>query len=101
MLIRSQSKTTIIVLENCDTLDIEKREKNYYISSYNGSQESRCNIGCYSTVEKASKVLDMIQEEYTRHIYTSGGAFATLDAYAQAFGFTPPKVFQMPQDSEV
>lgn len=101
MLIRSQDKKVIAVLENCDSIGICKLQDIYHICTFNGVEESRTSIGKYSTEEKAIKVLDMIQEEYTRHLYSNGGAMATVDAYVQAFGFIPPKVFQMPQDSEV
>lgn len=43
----------------------------------------------------------MIQEEYGKHLYGAGGEMATRDLYIPPFAFIPPKVFQMPQDSEV
>lgn len=58
-------------------------------------------LGTYSTEEKAIKVLDMIQEEYLKHIYGTGGEMATADIYIQPFAFIPPKVFQMPSDEEI
>lgn len=58
-------------------------------------------IGIYYTEEKAIKVLDMITEEYGKHLYGQGGQMATADYYVPPFAFIPPKVFQMPQDSEV
>lgn len=58
-------------------------------------------LATYSTEEKAIKILDMIQETYGKHYYGQGGQMATADYYVPPFAFVPPKVFQMPQDSEV
>ena len=101
MLIRSQDKKVIAVLENCDSIGICKLQDIYHICTFNGVEESRTSIGKYSTEKKAIKVLDMIQNEYGIHIYGDGGPMATTNHYVPPFGFIPPKVFQMPQDREV
>ena len=101
MLIRSQNKKVITVLENCDAVCVNELSSIHHIVTFNGPESSRTSIGKYSTEEKAIKVLDMIQEEYTKHIYGIGGEMATRDLYVPPFGFIPPKIFQMPQDSEV
>lgn len=100
MLIRSQNKTLLVVLENCCAIDFIRREELYLIYAHDCSQEVQ-HLGNYSTREKAIKVLDMIQEQYEKHIYGQGGQMATADYYVSPFAFIPPKVFQMPQDSEV
>lgn len=97
MIIRSQNKHRITT-----DLDIwmEHREigtkKEYWICN-----KTMIVLGRYSTADKAMKVLDMIQEEYGKHYYGQGGQMATADYYVPPFAFIPPKVFQMPQDSEV
>lgn len=96
MLIRSQDKHGFINLENIDTVTMSRE---WDIYAFN--ERSRCYLGTYSTEEKAIKALDMIQKEYEKYIYSCGGALATSNEYVQAFGFIPPKVFQMPQDDEV
>lgn len=96
MIIRSQDKKSITTDLNLKIMDRDSISVKYKICS---SKEG-C-IGYYSTEEKAIKVLDMIQQEYGRHFYGQGGQMATADIYIQPFAFIPPKVFQMPQDSEV
>lgn len=58
-------------------------------------------MGYYSTEAKALKVMEMLREEYLKHIYGSGGEMATRDLYIPPFAFIPPKVFKFPDDSEV
>ena len=105
MLIRTQDKTGISNLDNLDCIGIEERfdlGKHYMrVIAYNGTIDSSINLAEYSTKEKAVKVLDMIQEEYCKHIFGEGGQMFTRDLYVPAFAFVPPKVFQMPQDEEV
>lgn len=96
MIIRSQDKKYIVNLDNI--IEIAVHEKNVVckgVYSYVGL------LGTYSTEEKAIKVLDMITEEYGKHLYGKGGQMATADIYIQPFAFIPPKVFQMPSDEEV
>lgn len=98
MIIRSQDKKNIVNFNNIDTIDVRDKQVRYFA---NGGVETMGVLGTYSTEEKAIKVLDMIQQEYGKHLYSQGGQMATADIYIQPFVFIPPKVFQMPQDSEV
>ena len=98
MIIRSQNKKAIT-----DDLKLYIRENDFTRGKVkweirNAEQDL---LATYSTEEKAIKVLDMIQKEYLKHIYGAGGEMATRDIYISPFAFIPPKVFQMPQDSEV
>lgn len=99
MLIRSQSKETIINLNCIDSICIGERDGVFAVIAYNGGENTLC--GTYAVKEKGIKVLDMLQEEYGKHIFGEGGQMFTRDLYVPAFGFIPPKVFQMPQDEEV
>lgn len=93
MLIRSQDKMALIPIDKIK-IDNEKsfsNEKMEYSTIWCGEDDV---IGEYSTKEKALKVLDMIQEKYIEHINVSSDV-------ANLFAFVPPKVFKMPQDSEV
>ena len=58
-------------------------------------------VARYSTESKALKVMEMLREEYLKHIYGSGGEMATRDLYIPPFAFIPPKVFKFPDDEEV
>lgn len=58
-------------------------------------------LGKYSSKDKALKVMEMLREEYLKHLYGSGGEMATRDLYIPPFAFIPPKVFKFPDDSEV
>ena len=97
MIVRSQNKKAIVNLNNIDTIEVRDCQIRYYC----GGTETVGLLGQYSTEEKAVKVLDMIQEEYGKHVYGQGGQMATANYYVPPFAFTPPKTFQMPQDSEV
>ena len=99
MIIRSQDREKIVNLNNITRIDIENGRDGMNVWASNMGITSL--LGTYSTEEKAIKVLDMIQQEYGRHFYGQGGQMATADIYIQPFAFIPPKVFQMPQDSEV
>lgn len=105
MLIRSQDKKRIINFSNVDSICIinnfNGEEIENEICSFNGVNDSKTNLGKYSTEEKAIKVLDMIQKEYGRHYYGEGGPLTTMNHYVEPFAFIPPKVFQMPSDEEV
>ena len=109
MLIRSQDKKILVNLEQCSHLKIRAYEKKLNdkgknIYAYNGGfgtpdfncwkiETSDFELGEYSSEAKAIKVLDMMQSEYIRHRKCNGSNTITW--------FAPPKVFQMPQDSEV
>lgn len=105
MIIRSQDKKTLTNFHQITDMGVKKDGsvfliKVYYPFSVNDDYSSM-RIAAYSTEEKAIKVLDMITEEYGKHYYGQGGQMATADYYVPPFAFIPPKVFQMPQDSEV
>lgn len=96
MIIRSQNKKEIHVLNNIKMIKVVTNSQEFFVEV-----NSQHTIGTYSTEAKAIKVLDMIQEEYGKHLYGQGGAMATADYYVPPFAFIPPKVFQMPSDEEV
>lgn len=87
MIIRSQDKKTITTDLN---LSIYAADFDCYCICNIRSLE----MGVYSTKEKAIKVLDMIQNKYFEHMTVeNNGAIVNV--------LERPKVFQMPQDSEV
>lgn len=95
MIIRSQDKKRMMNFNVCH-LSITKDNSivaTNGLVSYPGEILSGI-IGKYSTEEKAIKVLDMIQDEYTKP-----------DTWAEYFCremiIHNKSVFQMPQDSEV
>lgn len=92
MLIRSQKKKVIAVLENCDAVCVSEIQSVYHIVTFNGTEDSRRSIGEYSTEEKAIKVLDMIQNSYQ---------YCEECKYTGVGASQPEFAFQMPQDSEV
>jgi hypothetical protein len=103
MLIRSQNKKCLINLNNVTRLTAGKiygNDEKGWLIEVDKVPFSEC-LGQYSTETKAIKVLDMIQNEYLKHIYGQGGLMATSDAVFQPFAFIPPKVFRMPADDEV
>ena len=95
MLIRSQDKKILVNLEQCSYLKIRAYDGGFGTPDFNCWKigTSDFELGEYSSEAKATKVLDMIQSEYIRHRKCNGSNTITW--------FTPPKVFQMPQDSEV
>ena len=105
MLIRSQNKKQLINFSNYHGVAISyKSDCDFGVCAVYEmpSQEvAQAEMGNYSAEEKAIKVLDMIQNEYGTHYYGNGGPMATANFYIPPFGYIPPKVFQMPQDSEV
>lgn len=107
MIIRSQNKTRIMDDLN---LHIGIHEYKETDNTFEIRDTSNVTIGEYSTMEKAVKVLDAIQDTYVRStVYNclmNGTAAAIVgcgDAVAkQAFETGRDVfVFQMPQDSEV
>lgn len=113
MLIRSQSKSAIINIDNVSCVEV--RDINggavIVIEAFNYS----LNIAEYSTKEKAIKVLDMIQEAYAEYKitctfltgFTGHRAIVESDnVCVNGFeelvkAFKKNMVFQMPEDSEV
>lgn len=112
MLIRSQDKETLINFDNSiviNIIDIEGIVK--IICSYSCEDYI---VGHYSTKAKALKVLDMIEEAYTKTGFAKaivsemakvlGGASAGIDdELAKSAGEALVKLmcFQMPADNEV
>lgn len=99
MIIRSQDKKIVtkfnsvsIVANHKRSYKGERKIVGYQLVVFIGFNTDVV-VAEYSTEEKAIKVLDMVCEEYKK--YTSAKSMSTY------FAFIPPKVFQMPQDSEV
>ena len=112
MLIRSQDKRMIVNFDNICTVSAfpEKDSEDIYVEDDTGS----LMVGKYSTKVKAIKVLDMIQEAYTKTGVAKsivsemakvlGRASAGIDdELAKSTGEALVKLmcFQMPEDSEV
>lgn len=112
MLIRTQNKRGLVVLENCDSICIQdcKGIKYVEIYAYNGSEEDSIFLGGYANEAKAEKVLDKIQNAYSvslmQKCFWSGNMpllmntsqelkEEVIDAHMES------DVFQMPEDSEV
>lgn len=109
MLIRSQDKSRLINLDNTRELRFWECAQGFDIT------DCVCPIGRYSTKEKATKVLDMIQEaygdsEYTKYVIPEVCKSLSMKprieeniAHAGEIGEMLKKemTFQMPEDSEV
>ena len=96
MLIRSQDKRGLINLKNVAEIYIDIRSEGQIIATFGDYYSQVTELGNYSTKEKAIKVLDMIQSEYTKttdlkHEFNSNILFCVPMSH----------VFNMPQDSEV
>lgn len=90
MIIRSQDKKRIANINTCHLIaivDTQGKSKNITVDGM--------VIGEYSSEEKAIKVFDMIQNEYFTHMTVVDNERVTVGILER------PKVFQMPQDSEV
>jgi hypothetical protein len=96
MLIRSQDKKSLYNLTTNKGLWIRHKNKGVAVIA-----EGLGELGNYANENKAIKVLDMIQEHYSKHYFGQGGQMATSSAVFQPFGFIPPKIFHMPTDEEV
>lgn len=96
---------TIDIPYDCFSLTIAtgKYEDVEYACIYchNLSSPKGTKLAEYSSKEKAKKAMEMLREEYGKHIYGQGGAMATANFYVPPFAFIPPKVFQFPQDEDV
>ena len=92
MLIRSQDKISLVKFENI-VININGISGKEIIcwSQMNPGEDEYISLGCYSTHEKAVKVLDMIQEAYENYeaekLYKEG-----------VYGVD---TFQMPDDESV
>lgn len=89
MIIRSQNKTRITddLKLHIFIHDYKSTDECYEIQTFLGA-----TIGEYSSMEKAIKVLDMIQDAYLS---------CNREYLMDNFGFVQNKVFEMPQDCEV
>ena len=107
MIIRSQDKKSIINFDRIDTIRLSmQKEKgviksNYQTDIFYDSADTFGVLGTYSSVEKAIKVLDMIQDKYLSRMELDGGYDMMSGCYVQPNYWVLTKVFQMPQDSEV
>ena len=112
MLIKSQNKAFLLNFSNLFVAYIVRDDEGFAISSL--EDENRYRLGIYSSKAKAMKVLDMIQEAYTKTGLAKaivsemakvlGRASAGLDdELAKSTGKALVKLmcFQMPADSEV
>ena len=109
MLIRSQDKSRLINFNNIRELRFWECAQGFDIT------DCVCPIGCYSTKEKAMKVLDMIQEAYAEYkitctFLTGFTGHRTIvesnDIHVNGFkelikSFKKNMVFQMPEDGSV
>lgn len=97
MLIRNQNKDTLINLQRITAIFIECINGFNYVCVADRQKvphQDKLGIGKYSTEEKAKKVLDMIEKEYSKYLTVSGGrALPTIHNI--------PKVFQMPKEEEI
>ena len=99
MLIRSQDKKDIYILENISRIGACKvygKDETGWIVELNHSNP----IGEYSTEEKAIKVLDMICNAYELSLYCDD-AFDQSANVQRPYIFARNNVFQMPLESEV
>lgn len=93
--IRKQDKTILVKITCLNVCD----NKVYGYNSINENFKEYILLGMYSSKERAVKVLDMIQRKILDYEYKEGRSM--VNSYAQALYYEKPKVFQMPQDSEV
>lgn len=78
----------------CD--DVERASIYFHSCSCNATK-----LAEYKSVVKAKRAMEMLREEYLKHLFSRGGAMATADFYVPAFAFIPPKVFQFPADEDL
>lgn len=82
---------------------IELKESEVWCD-YSATVQSYCTgrmMAKYTTEAKAQKAMEMLCEEYRKHIFGQGGAMATANFYVPPFAFIPPKVFQFPKDEDM
>lgn len=108
MLIRSQNREFLINLNNSFVIEIVDIEGDFKVVC-----SDQCNdysVGCYSTKEKALKVLDMIQEAYVNGevagILAYGLRMVPTEEITEAGkiiknAIQSNTVFQMPDDESV
>ena len=94
MLIRSQDKKRLVNLERAEKIGVYGRFAKAVDKepSVWAVEVTTSELGRYSSQAKAIKVLDMIQDNYTKLDCVHHGVYIHGDC---------DSVFQMPQDSEV
>ena len=93
MLIRSQDKEKIIILQNVGSISIRFISENGYAIDAMFTGKTGETIAHYFSKEKAIKVLDMIQNAYVNYQYSKWVGYereTVIDC-----------IFEMPQDEEV
>lgn len=93
MLIRSQDKEKIIILQNVGSISIRIISENGYAIDAIFTGKTGETIAHYFSKEKAIKVLDMIQVTYMNLDYSRFLGNEKIEYYEN--------VFVMPQDEEV
>lgn len=115
MLIRSQDETVLIPFNSALQIVIryeDDKNNRYTTREIALVNETTVNtaayiliagvtVGIYNSEKAAIRVIDDIQEEYLRYVYTNGGPSFSGNYGISEFAFNPPKVFQMPAREEV
>lgn len=103
MLIRSQDKKLLVNLDTSSGLSIGVRgDGGNHVVTHHGTDRSYNFLGYYSTEEKATKVLDMIQSKYLEYYHLKGRpAILKGSIDVEENMWEVPKVFIMPADEEV
>ena len=108
MLIRSQDKRTLVNLDNTNAILIHEDDTGFSVVAC--GININYEIGEYSTEEKAIKVLDMIQKQYSHcvagNIFMNGRIDRVNEMTSEVAEccvreHIDMQVLQMPQDSEV
>lgn len=56
-------------------------------------------LGRYKSKKRAAEVLEQIVDTYRQYVFNTAGYDPRgVDAYIQPFGYTPPKVYTMPEE---
>ena len=92
-MIRSQSGNSLLNLNHSVGIGITEAFGGILIMSQSTTNEYK--LGKYSSMEKAIKVLDMIEKKYMSYASIESGFYGTHGI------FNLPKVFKMPADDEV
>ena len=94
MIIVSQNGNCILNFEAVRQLYIDDRK---VCADYGPYDDAYITLGTYADEDRAKLVLRQIVDCYSSYQATEGGA-PTLHTYVQPLRFTPPKVFEMPED---